>query len=665
MAFDGYRSPLPPGGRPEYFENSDQRPQNLAGYPPQNPLDPRDVRPRASSTFPSDAQASTRKSPPPAQPAPPQSQPVNEAVSSTINQANTSTTQYPPDLVAQITADVLARLQAAGSENNVAPPSASHPPPPSVRSDSESSTSPTMTSRNIHTPPSPHQTQRAEPPSFDSVPAFAAVPGPAPLSPKETPVALPNDKGMPSPSSDASSVGSSSVRPKVSRLSTDKEQTPLEKFWGALFDEDARPTPRLGQFLRGLANHIICDYEPCQSIVVTPVKMLRYYEETKLPNEIYQWSTTFNRSNASISKMYRDLECQQHLVQNRSDEVPAIPGLTPVGFEKWMETLILAHPDKEFERLQKAVLEMPISNADNIKERFPKEISRRLFPTTEERATRERFERAVADKVPEPPKIRKSETINIPRAEPRASASAAPPPIIHNLERERNPYSGTPAESAIDDTPLPPTNIERERNPYSSQPGVSKTFDEPLKAPTARPARANSTSKARPMPINTGGRPDASPYPDNRHHRASSTVNAPGPPRRRPRSPSFSVGPDFRRSGDDLLGYQPPASLPRDPREIEEENRRYTREAEQKRADWARRQAEEDARSFDAGRDLGRERDPRRERYERGPPDGSSLPNGPPREARRGYEEDYYRNVGRGGAGSGYDHNQQYPPSYR
>ncbi|KAI9764401.1 MAG: hypothetical protein M1835_007588 [Candelina submexicana] len=665
MAFDGYRSSLPLGGRPEFLEPSNQRPQYSAGYPPQYPLDPQEVRPRASSIIPPDARDATRKSPPPAQPGQPQSQPVNEAVSSTANKASASTSQYPPDLVAQITADVLARLQAAGQENNVVPPPppASYPPPPSVRSDSETSISPTMASRGIHTPPSPHQTQRAETSNFDSAPPFAAAPGPVPLSPREPSGAPSNDKSMPSPGSDASSVGSGSARPKVSRLSTDKEQTPLERFWGALFNEDGHPTARLGQFLRGVANHIICDYEPCQSIVVTPAKMLRYYQETKIPNEIYQWCTTFNKSNSTISKMYRDLECQQHLVQNRSDEVPTIPGLTPVGFEKWMETLILAHPDKEFERLQNTVLDMPISNADNAKERFPKEISRRLFPTTEERATRERFERAVgAEKVFEPPKIRKTETMNVPRSEPRTNTTSAPPPNILNLERERNPYSGTPSESAIDDTPLPPSNIERERKPYSSQPGNGKTFDEPLKAPIARPARANSMSKPRPIPINTTGRPDGSPYPDNRHHRASSTVNATGPPRRRPRSPSFSAGPDFRRPGEDVHGYQPPGSLPRDPRDIEEENRRYTREAEQKRADWARRQAEEDARSYDTGRDIGRDRDLGRDRYDKGSPDVSSLPNGPPR---RGYEDDYYRSIGRGGAGGGYDYNQQYPPAYR
>ena len=45
--------------------------------------------------------------------------------------------------------------------------------------------------------------------------------------------------------------------------------------------------------------------------------------------------------------------------------------------------MIQAYPDTEYERLAKAVLAMPISNADDRKERFPKELPRRLFPSTE------------------------------------------------------------------------------------------------------------------------------------------------------------------------------------------------------------------------------------------------------------------------------------------
>ena len=93
--------------------------------------------------------------------------------------------------------------------------------------------------------------------------------------------------------------------------------------------------------------------------------------------------------------MYRDLKCQHHLVQEQNNQRPDIPGLTPVGFGRWMTLLIQAHPEEEYRRLQKAVLDMPISNPDK-KERFPKDISRRLFPQNEKRGIREHVEWVIA-----------------------------------------------------------------------------------------------------------------------------------------------------------------------------------------------------------------------------------------------------------------------------
>ena len=43
-----------------------------------------------------------------------------------------------------------------------------------------------------------------------------------------------------------------------SRLSTDKEIATLERILGPLFDEESRPTLKLGQLLRKLALHIEC-----------------------------------------------------------------------------------------------------------------------------------------------------------------------------------------------------------------------------------------------------------------------------------------------------------------------------------------------------------------------------------------------------------------------
>ena len=93
--------------------------------------------------------------------------------------------------------------------------------------------------------------------------------------------------------------------------------------------------------------------------------------------------------------MYRDLKCQHHLVQELNGQRPNIPGLAPVGFERWMTLLVTAYLGEEYKRLQKAVLDMPISNSDK-KERFSEEISRRLFPQHEDRGIREHIEYAIA-----------------------------------------------------------------------------------------------------------------------------------------------------------------------------------------------------------------------------------------------------------------------------
>ncbi|EOD46420.1 hypothetical protein UCRNP2_6867 [Neofusicoccum parvum UCRNP2] len=182
------------------------------------------------------------------------------------------------------------------------------------------------------------------------------------------------------------------LRPQVQRHLTDVEETAIEKTWRQLFDADGQPTPRLSQFLRGLALHLIDDYEPKHTLVVTPAKMRKFYEDTRTQDEIYPWSTIFGTlSNSAISKMYRDLRCSHHLVQEKTDEVPNTPALTPAGFRMWMTLMIQGHPDIEFARLAKAVMHMPISNADDIKERFPKELPRRLFPRIANLQTRQRF----------------------------------------------------------------------------------------------------------------------------------------------------------------------------------------------------------------------------------------------------------------------------------
>ncbi|KAI9832325.1 MAG: hypothetical protein M1826_002011 [Phylliscum demangeonii] len=281
-------------------------------------------------------------------------------------------------------------------------------------------------------PPSPGQ-------SFYGSAGPSNVAGPKPMASGSTAAGRPVRRGrrtsVSAPSEDSAPPPPPS-RSQGVRVPADIDESPLDKIWGRLFDDDKQATARLGQLLRGMANFIIQDFEPKASIVVTPAKMAKYYEQVKLPSEVYAWQHCFKRLPVSeLSQLYQALGCQHHLVPDQPDSAPTIPGLTPLGFERWMTTMLRACPDEEVERLQMAVLQMPISNADDVKERFPKEISRRLFPDEVDRQTRSKVERAL------PPDAIRAVGVKLDPA--RAGYGGGSTGV--KLERERQPYAGQPA----------------------------------------------------------------------------------------------------------------------------------------------------------------------------------------------------------------------------
>lgn len=380
----------------------------------------------------------------------------------------------------------------------------------------------------------------------------------------------------------------------------------------------------------------------------------------------------FDHSRCSISRIYRELGCQHHFVQEHDDERPEIPSLTPVGFQRWATLLIQAHPDEEYDRLQKAVRDMPISNPDDKKERFPKECSRRLFPYSADLRLREQLEKAITkhakvdlpthrgisqphrssvgtESVPAPATARNGMSAEAPylphphRLRTHTDADSTTPfAPVASIERERAPYSNVPAESIIDDTNPPSTPsqpLERERKPYTAVPGGGKAYDDDgqsrhVRADSmfARIGRSNSTAKARPLSIGVMGArsTDAAPLDGQPYY-----PPPPANPRRR-RSPSFSqanndfrrVENDFRRPENEARGYASPFPISPGPGPdgLDEDARWYSR-------DRPRRPLDED------GRDYG---DSSRTRYERG-----SYAN-----------EEYNRADGRA-RGVGYD----YPPA--
>lgn len=106
---------------------------------------------------------------------------------------------------------------------------------------SQSSTaSPPPSARRAYTPPSPTQAAR---PSHNLAPRSESSRSP-PRSPSEKPSGVRfSDRPLP--------------RPGAGRTFSNMELSTVDQKWGRLFDSEGNPTQRLGQFLRGLANHIV------------------------------------------------------------------------------------------------------------------------------------------------------------------------------------------------------------------------------------------------------------------------------------------------------------------------------------------------------------------------------------------------------------------------
>lgn len=578
-AYDGYRSqpdhqPYPPSS---YDSAYDPRPYQNAPY--QQNAHYQDVprpRSRASSSAPSEGM------PQPSQQ--PSQQPLNKVLNNAFDNSDTARA-VDPALIAQITAEVKKSVLDEIKLNGVAGVTGQaqpHPPPPQYVPHSPTSTSASFPSRNVYTPPSPKPADysshgSASPDPLARDPMFdGAGDTPTPRHERSAPVDVPYE-------------GAPRTRPSpVQRMSTDAEFTPIEKMWQRLFDAHGQPTPRLGQFLRGLAIHLIDDYEPKKSLVISPAKMLRFYNDVKLPEEIYPWNTIFGKlPYPTLTKIYREMRCQHHLIQENLAEQPSIPALTPEGFQEWMAAMIQAYPDSEYERLSKAVLDMPISNSDDCKERFPKELPRRLFPRQDNLQAQQRCAAALSAEGVGP--LRRAPTFPPP---PPMGQSSGPQP---GLERERSPYtnqSGPRDSTALesDDECNSPISIplERERKPYSAAPGGGKVHSDDLsrsmQSDTSMPdhrKRTQSTASQSQW---------APPNAHHQHHgRTNSTTKG-----RRARSPSFS---NYGTRSDPNVRDIPGSYYSSNIYDSDEENRRFAKDAEMKRNDWARRQAEEDAAS--------------------------------------------------------------------
>jgi len=115
-----------------------------------------------------------------------------------------------------------------------------------------STPSPPPPGERVYTPPSPDVGARRATISSDSPPL-----SPVRSSPGSPAVEKPSVRFMDSQDPVDKEEGRNG-RPAAYRSSfSNTELSTIDLRWGMLFDGDLNPTPRLGQFLRGLANHIV------------------------------------------------------------------------------------------------------------------------------------------------------------------------------------------------------------------------------------------------------------------------------------------------------------------------------------------------------------------------------------------------------------------------
>ena len=117
---------------------------------------------------------------------------------------------------------------------------------------SSSTSSPPPTARGVYTPPSPTQAQSQTPKPTNIAPPMEQTREPS-REPVRSPPSSPLDKSSGVRFSDRTPT----ARPSPGRTFSTMELSTIDQKWGRLFDNEGRATLRLGQFLRGLANHIV------------------------------------------------------------------------------------------------------------------------------------------------------------------------------------------------------------------------------------------------------------------------------------------------------------------------------------------------------------------------------------------------------------------------
>lgn len=451
MAYDHFHSHYPSGAG--YFEGfaDSARVPNYDHSSQQHSLDPQDTIPsvRSSGSWI-----------PPHGPLP-----ASNSRTNTVPGRSDVSSQngVSPELMERITEQITEKVKKELFEHFKQTGNIEEPKPTPMQraasNKSNSTSSPPPPIRRVYTPPSPAQVPQNHSP---------------PMGPSRSPPASPLDK--------PSGVRFSNQDPKVNRPSaglrtySSLELSTIDKRWGRLFDNEGSPTERLGQILRGLANHLIEEFIPKRSIVIPPTKMAAFYSKHKLEKETQRFTD--------------------------GEMVDGKPERLPKQISRHLLPLVEDRKSKKL--LDRAVSDffedIAIANYGRRRQSLTSPPRSRTTSTSQSGRATSQTRVSLNGRATSQTRTRPTET---PFKAPSTSQPSKP------LERDRMPYVGSPSaidSAAVDDT----IKIERERQPYSAHPGGGKVRTESINIPPIKEIsgrnRANSTSRVVREPLVTDPR---------------------------------------------------------------------------------------------------------------------------------------------------------------
>jgi hypothetical protein len=178
----------------------------------------------------------------------PSHQPLKNAIGNAFEKSDAARV-VDPNLIAEITEQVKKSVLEEIKMSVAASAAAERQPVPQYVPPSPASTSASVPPRDVYTPPSPKHTEFSSQPSPSSDPLAhdplldGNADTPTPRQGRSAPVDIPTERPP--------------VRPAPTARMSTEDYTPIEKMWQRLFDQDGQPLPRLGEFLRGLALHLV------------------------------------------------------------------------------------------------------------------------------------------------------------------------------------------------------------------------------------------------------------------------------------------------------------------------------------------------------------------------------------------------------------------------